>query len=244
MENKYTNSILSISFFLLLSLFLCTSVSVGLEAGNEITVDSNSPLIENQNNQNTIEVSSEKNYNKEDANSITTETQEDNTQHFELTDSQIYHLEITGSFVNVRNGPGINHKKIDLINKGSVFKSLGKRNSWYYIQLSEDIYGWIIQSAAKLLPLHQELIKEEIQKVYGIGKPIEVRAGPASSYPLLGQLKGIEELGVHLESKDKRWLLISSNMGPKGWIPAKKVKRLTKKIDKIAFQEKINDITN
>ncbi|MGA1823289.1 MAG: SH3 domain-containing protein [bacterium] len=245
MKNKYIKTILNISFFLLLITYFCISVSIGQETGeveNDPIRDSNIRLIENENDQKIIEGRSENNDNKEDANSITTETQEENAQNFELTDSQQYHLEITGSFVNVRNGPGINYQKIDLINKGDVFKSLGRRNSWYYIQLSEDRYGWIIKTAARLLPLHQELINEEIKKVYCIGKSIEVRAGPAFSYPVLGQLNGIEELSVYLESQDKRWLLISSCVGPKGWIPAEKVKSLTKKIDKIAFQEEINAI--
>ncbi|MGA1869205.1 MAG: SH3 domain-containing protein [bacterium] len=234
-------------FFYIVVIFFCFSLSFSLDENldenNENIFDSNKPLIENQNYHDEHEDETEKIFTLTDANSVNTDSQEDaTTLYFDFTDSKLYRLEIIGSYVNIRNGPGITYAKIHLVNRGSIFQAIGKRHSWYYIQLSEDRYGWIIQSAVRLLPLHEELIKGELHKVYGMGKPIEVRAGPNISYPILEQLNGIEELGVFLESNDKRWFLISSSNGVKGWIPAEKVKKLNKKIDLYAFQEKIHTI--
>ncbi len=50
---------------------------------------------------------------------------------------------VSGAYVNIRSGPGLNNKIITTASKGTGADILGSQNGWYNIRLSNGTAGWI-----------------------------------------------------------------------------------------------------
>ncbi|WP_194174761.1 N-acetylmuramoyl-L-alanine amidase [Desulfofundulus thermobenzoicus] len=53
-------------------------------------------------------------------------------------------VEVTGSVVNVRSGPGVDHEILARVSRGDRLPVLGKVPEWYQVQLPGGTRGWII----------------------------------------------------------------------------------------------------
>ncbi|MBE3587050.1 MAG: N-acetylmuramoyl-L-alanine amidase [Thermoanaerobacteraceae bacterium] len=53
-------------------------------------------------------------------------------------------VEVTGSVVNVRSGPGVDHEILARVSRGDRLPVLGKVPEWYQVQLPGGAKGWII----------------------------------------------------------------------------------------------------
>lgn len=61
-------------------------------------------------------------------------------------------LETPTGFLNVREGPGTNFKKVGQIKPGEAYEllSTNAEKTWYQIKISETLSGWIINQYAKV----------------------------------------------------------------------------------------------
>nr|WP_320016865.1 SH3 domain-containing protein [uncultured Desulfobacter sp.] len=53
---------------------------------------------------------------------------------------------VTAKILNVRSGPGRNHGVVTQIYMGNVLIVQGSASNWYYVQLPDNTYGWVMKS--------------------------------------------------------------------------------------------------
>jgi len=62
-------------------------------------------------------------------------------------------ISVTAGILNVRSGPGLQHPVIFRITQGTVLTVQGSAPGWYYVQLPNGRYGWImVQFTATMEP--------------------------------------------------------------------------------------------
>ncbi|WP_406678661.1 N-acetylmuramoyl-L-alanine amidase [Neomoorella carbonis] len=61
-------------------------------------------------------------------------------------------VRLTGSYVNIRSGPGLDYNIIDVFPRGTVLGLLGEASGWYRVQLNDGRQGWV--SAAYAEPVY------------------------------------------------------------------------------------------
>jgi len=131
---------------------------------------------------------------------------------------------VTGSTVNVRSGPGIDHRVIDQVSEGTRLQIIGERDGWYQVKTFSDRVGWI---AGWLVAVegeesdsrqgHGESFESSIRRVAIVAADTaNIRGGPSTTYPLVGQSYRGEELLV-MEEQGK-WFKVSKRGLPEGWI--------------------------
>lgn len=62
-------------------------------------------------------------------------------------------LEITGTVVNVRSGPGTNYSKITEVVKGKTYTYTEEKDGWYHIWISSEQSGWVIKDYVSATPI-------------------------------------------------------------------------------------------
>jgi len=58
-------------------------------------------------------------------------------------------VSVTGSVVNIRNGPGTTNKVIAKVRRGDGLEVRGETLSWYNVKLSSGVEGWIYKKLVK-----------------------------------------------------------------------------------------------
>jgi len=126
-------------------------------------------------------------------------------------------LKVIRPAVNIRKGPGVSQAWIGTARANDLLIAFEEKDGWYRCKTPDGKEGWIIGSSVSIVPIHSESAKSEIRRVIINTEDMSVRAGPADTYPSLGQLLIDEEVGVYLEEAE--WLYIkSSDQKIEGWI--------------------------
>lgn len=50
---------------------------------------------------------------------------------------------VVAATAEVREGPGPSYAVIDTVERDDVFPKLGRTGRWYYVQIDEDVFGWV-----------------------------------------------------------------------------------------------------
>lgn len=53
-------------------------------------------------------------------------------------------LTVNVELLNVRSGPGVNHSVVSRVRQGDTLTILGASPEWYYVQLLDGSYGWVM----------------------------------------------------------------------------------------------------
>ncbi|KYH31880.1 N-acetylmuramoyl-L-alanine amidase [Neomoorella mulderi] len=61
-------------------------------------------------------------------------------------------VRLTGSYVNIRSGPGLDYNILDVLPRGTVLRFTGEAPGWYQVQLNGGRQGWV--SAAYAEPVY------------------------------------------------------------------------------------------
>lgn len=110
---------------------------------------------------------------------------------------------------NVRAGDNINFESLCRLEKNDPVKITGKRYSWFEIMLPEKAHLYIKSDYVTFGPG---------QKGIGLVNALRVnlRSGPDTKYPVVGQVSNPEKINV-LEEQDD-WYKIIPPKGTTGWI--------------------------
>jgi N-acetylmuramoyl-L-alanine amidase len=63
---------------------------------------------------------------------------------------EIGSVTITGNWVNIRSGPGLDYSKVHTLPEGTVLPALKSQNGWYNVVLPSGQKGWVIDDYAEL----------------------------------------------------------------------------------------------
>ncbi|NLT94091.1 MAG: SH3 domain-containing protein [Clostridia bacterium] len=116
---------------------------------------------------------------------------------------------VTGSNVNVRQGPGTQYARIANLSAGQFVKILGEKDNWFQIQLADGTKGW---TAGWLISLENQGPEKAVVE----GSVVNIRKGPGTQYAVSGQVKAGTELSVL--KRENNWILVMLPNGSQGWI--------------------------
>ncbi|MGF7186488.1 N-acetylmuramoyl-L-alanine amidase [Desulfitispora alkaliphila] len=173
---------------------------------------------------------------------------------------------VTGSYVNIRSGPGIDNKQISRVHRGQILELVGKSEDWYQVVLANSQKGWIAGWLVELIEENEsseqettkeETAKEEVQSGednktrYAVitASAVNVRQGPDISYQRIGRVVRGDELAIVGTEDD--WIKVQlDDNGASGWIAGWLANEIEKEIPKndepkedIAQNEIINRYT-
>lgn len=144
---------------------------------------------------------------------------------------------VIGSQVNLRSGPGTEHSLLGQVNSGDSLPVLGRTGDWYQVKKSDGnsawIAGWLVrvESTVAFLPIPQSPspveqpttpdnppttdISATKQVAVVTATDVNLRGGPGTNYPVVGQAT----IGDKLPLLDRQgdWLKVQAN-GQAVWI--------------------------
>ena len=141
----------------------------------------------------------------------------------------VQQIEVTGSVVNLRQGPDTNYPVVGQVTRGTRLSVLGSTPGWYQVTAPNGVRAYIAAAYARVTastpqpsepspqptPPTQEPSSGE-QTAVVTGEVVNLRFGAGTTYPQVGQVKQGEKLQVFNRSGD--WYLVKSNSGQQGWI--------------------------
>ncbi len=57
---------------------------------------------------------------------------------------------VKAEFLNVRSGPGTRHRVVSKLYRGDIVEVGGIDGDWYYVRLSNGLYGWVMREHTRL----------------------------------------------------------------------------------------------
>lgn len=123
---------------------------------------------------------------------------------------------VSGSVVNLRQGPGTNYSKAGQVNYGTEFAVLAEKDGWYKVQSPQGgqawIAGWlarVTESAATQIP------SPEQQFVIITANVVNVRSGPGTNSTIVTKI-GLNEKHLVLAQQDGWYKIQVGNQ--QGWV--------------------------
>lgn len=136
---------------------------------------------------------------------------------------------VIGSYVNIRNGPGLYYEVQTVVEKGTLLKVLGSVPGWYQVQWASGKVGWIYAELVEPLPESKEppskgdpgqggAIPSDRPYVAVVGnKSIAILEGPGPVYRQVGVAPAGAELKV--KSWQNGWVEVEFDGGRRGFLP-------------------------
>ena len=142
---------------------------------------------------------------------------------------------IKNDLSNVRAGDNINYEILCKLKKGDPVKLIGKRYSWYKIDLPRNAYVYIKDDYVDLD--HEK--GEKIGKVNTVR--VNLRAGPGTKHSILGQVSKPESLRV-ISKEEGGWYRIEPPQGASGWVHSNQIALSFVEKDEIEEKEELETV--
>ena len=140
----------------------------------------------------------------------------------------VQQIEVTGSVVNLRQGPGTDHPVVGQVTRGTRLPVLSSSQGWYQVTAPNGVPAYIASDYVRVVtstqpsepsppptPPSREPSPGE-QTAVVTGTVVNLRSGAGTTYPQIGQVKQGEKLQIYSRSGD--WYLVKSDSGQQGWI--------------------------
>ena len=127
---------------------------------------------------------------------------------------------VTGSVVNVREGPGTQYNKKGSVAKGQKVKINAASSSWVNITLGNGVVGWISAQYVKADPVAENPVNNEptpassndsSSKIEVTGSIVNLREGPGTHYLTRGQVSKGDQLDLMEEQNG--WYKVQTSRG-------------------------------
>jgi SpoIID/LytB domain protein len=134
-------------------------------------------------------------------------------------------VEVTGSYVNLRSGPGTGYARVGEASRGARLAVEGKSGEWYRVRLQSGslawIAGWLVKPVAEQQPPQRGADAGEAVVV--TGDVVNLRSGPGTGYAVVGRVVKGQQLAV-LERRGD-WCRVRLSSGQVAWIAGWLVKK-------------------
>ena len=114
---------------------------------------------------------------------------------------------------NVRAGDNKNFESLCQLEEGAPIKVVGKRYSWFKIELPKEAHLYIKNDYVELVPKGDQGLVSAVD--------VNLRAGPGTKYSILGQVSNPAKVIVISEVDD--WYEIEPPHGTTGWIHSSEI---------------------
>jgi len=143
--------------------------------------------------------------------------------------AEVVAVQVTGAFVNLRQGPGTSYPVVAKVNKGAILTVVGTSGEWYRVTgpgvPSSYIASWLVQplgsagtpsAGAKTGDSPTAPQTAQLQKAVVTGQTANLRSGPGTTYSKVGQVSKGDTLSLVKSSGD--WHLVRTAGGTEGWV--------------------------
>jgi N-acetylmuramoyl-L-alanine amidase len=120
-------------------------------------------------------------------------------------------ITVEANILNVRSGPGLDHKVMGQISKSEAYQVLEEKNNWYKIRLGSDEEGWVASWLVQF-----KATSGSIKQVEATVNPLNVRSGPGTSFQVMTQIRPEQSFPLTKEEGD--WVQIQLNDVENGWV--------------------------
>lgn len=134
---------------------------------------------------------------------------------------------VTGSYLNLRSGPGTGYQASGQLKQGTSLQIVEKSGDWYKVKTPAGSVGWVASwlvavkntPVATTAPVQSQAPASSapgnVQKAVVKGTVVNIRGGAGTGFQVLGQLKMGTTLTVLGKSGD--WYKLQTPVGP-GWV--------------------------
>ncbi|SMB92575.1 N-acetylmuramoyl-L-alanine amidase [Thermanaeromonas toyohensis ToBE] len=138
-------------------------------------------------------------------------------------------VRVTGSYVNIRSGPGLHYEVQTVVEKGTLLQILGGVTGWYQVRLPSGEVGWISAKWVEPLTGSKEPPSEGDPGEGGVtpsdrsyvavvgDNPVAVLEGPGPVYRQVAVAPAGAELKV--KSQQSGWVQVELDGGRQGFLP-------------------------
>ncbi|TCS83827.1 N-acetylmuramoyl-L-alanine amidase [Tepidibacillus fermentans] len=119
---------------------------------------------------------------------------------------------VKGNIINVRKGPGLEYDILAQIKQGEKYPVLEEKYGWDKIKIG-NYYGWV---ADWLVEKNVSETNKSEQTVKAAIQNLNVRSGPSTSFPIIGQIHNDKYYLIVDQEGD--WLKIQLKPGQQGWV--------------------------
>jgi N-acetylmuramoyl-L-alanine amidase len=163
-------------------------------------------------------------------------------------------VQIIGSSVNVRQGPGTSYDKIATVSQGSEFALLLQSGGWYKISLSDGQTGWVTGDYAVLVPDSNANMTAPATPTATVTTPddfskykqgmvntsvLNMRQGPGTSYASVAKLS--QGTGVAIYEAQGAWYKVFALSYGWGWVSSDYITLKDIKISSISTEQENDD---
>ncbi|MHB8170343.1 MAG: N-acetylmuramoyl-L-alanine amidase [Thermincolia bacterium] len=143
----------------------------------------------------------------------------------------VQQVTVTGSFANIRGGPGTDSVLIGKATKGKNFTVLKESKGWFQVDLGKGKKGWLaswlltkpvtLKGNSTVIGAQKYSVKTATtagttRTVTVKGTKVNVRSSPGTGFALVGQVQPKETLIIKSESKG--WYKVALKNGKEAWI--------------------------
>ena len=124
--------------------------------------------------------------------------------------------------VNLRTGPGTKFAKVGKANKGQQFTVAKESGGWYYVNIGQGKFGWIIAQYVSVSskpaspPVSSETVDLANSTVIIKSSIVNIRSGAGTGFGIVGKVKAGDRLAVL--KKYGQWYLVQLTGGKQGWV--------------------------
>ncbi len=107
---------------------------------------------------------------------------------------------VTGSCVNIRDNPGVQHGILGQLYRGASVKVIGSEAEWFKIRYNEDKYGWMHSDYISIIEYGEDIRFDliEYSKKF-LGTPYAYGGSSPSGFDCSGFVKYIfDQFGINL----------------------------------------------
>ena len=111
--------------------------------------------------------------------------------------------------INMRTGPGTEHKSIWLLSRGYPLMIIGRKGDWLNVRDFESDEGWV----------YGPMTAHKPHMVVKSSGPVNLRSGPGTNTKVIGSVQRGDVLRT-IEQRDG-WAKVETLAGASGWISRK-----------------------
>lgn len=135
-------------------------------------------------------------------------------------------VKVSGDYINLRTGPGLNYAVLRQVTLGEPLMLVGRTsdNTWLYVKTLDGQEGWTKATTVDLAGINldyhpiETLSPSSETTVKVSGGIVNLRAGPGTHYSKVQQLTFGEPLILMGRLSDNTWLYVKTSDSQEGWI--------------------------
>lgn len=150
------------------------------------------------------------------------------------------HVHVTVDKLNIRSGPGLTYTITSNISSNTKLPVLKEQDNWYQVQLPDGKSGWLASWLVKPVAANTQNSTAIQTKVQGTVDKLNVRSGPAQTFPVIQTIS--QTISYPVLQKEGDWIKIQLSANQSGWVASWLVKETQATTDQVSIPAESTNI--